>query len=171
VPIYSELDPTDEPRWIRGCVERLLASLPDSYCRGLGAVVLTSTSLRLKRKQRRMRRNRGHIPLGTYHPAWKGNAAWIELVVDVIVTELPSGLCRVPLFRDVVVGNTLFHEIGHHLDHSIGSVGRTGEHSAEAWSARLSRRYLRQQYWYLRPAAPLFRLYARLARSRAGTQR
>jgi hypothetical protein len=42
----------------------------------------------------------------------------------------------------MVVGRVLFHEVGHHLDATLGSVGRTGEGSAHAWEARLSSRYL-----------------------------
>jgi hypothetical protein len=64
----------------------------------------------------------------------------------------------------VVVGRVLFHEIGHHLDATLGSVGRTGEHGAEAWEARLSRGHFRRRYGYLRPLVPVFGILAGVAR-------
>lgn len=103
--------------------------------------------------------------LGTYHRPWKGEPAWIELVVDEIVKDLPRPLDRIGLVRDMTVGRVLFHEVGHHLDATVGSVGRTGEHGAEAWGRRLSRAYLRRRYWYLLPLAPVFRIAARVGRA------
>jgi Mg2+ and Co2+ transporter CorA len=67
---------------MRSTVERLLASLPDGYCQGLGAIVLTRTDIASGRKGRRSRANRKGVPLGTYHPRWNGQPAWIELMVD-----------------------------------------------------------------------------------------
>jgi hypothetical protein len=150
---------------MRKTVERLLASLPESHCRELAAIVLTETEVVRKRKGgRRSRRNRRGIILGSYHPAWNHEAAWIELVVDEIVKDLPKALELLPLVRELVVGRVLFHEVGHHLDATLGSVGRTGEGGAEAWEARLSRRYFRQRYRYLRPVIPALRAMARVAR-------
>ena len=71
----------------------------------------------------------------------------------------------------MVVGQVLFHEIGHHLDATGGSIGRVGEHGAQAWEARLSGQYLRQRYGYLRRFAPVMRLMARFTKSMAARQR
>jgi hypothetical protein len=136
---------------MRPTVERLLASLPDGYCNGLGSIVLTRADIALGRKRRRSRANRHGIPLGTYHPRWNGQPPWIELMVDQIVKQLHPALAWIPMFREYEVGRVLFHEIGHHLDATNRSVGRTGEHGAIAWEKRLSRCYMQQTYGYLRP--------------------
>ena len=171
-PIHTDFHDYVEPRWIRQAVERLLASLPDSHSRGIGAIVLTETAVTRNRKTgRRSRRSRRAVILGTYHRAWNGQPAWIELVVDEIVQQLPRPLHRIPIARDIVVGEVLFHEIGHHLDATVASVGRTGEHGAEKWEARLLRRYVRQRYWYLRPLSSVVRWSARLAKGVAAHAR
>jgi hypothetical protein len=163
VPIRSELDRETEPAWFRPTIERLLASLPEGSCQGLGAIVLTRTDITANRpRQRRARTNRKGIALGKYHRGWKGEPAWIELVVDEIITTIPRELRWIRIFRDRAVGQVLFHEIGHHLDAKRLSVGRTGEHGAEAWESRLGRRYLQQRYGYLRPFAPLLLATTRL---------
>jgi hypothetical protein len=170
--IRSEITDGTEPAWMRPTVERLLASLPDGSCQGLGAIVLTRSDIALgRRRGRRSRANRNGVPLGAYHPRWSGQSAWIELMVDQIVKQVPPGLAWIRLFREFAVGRVLFHEIGHHLDATNRSVGRTGEHGAIAWERRLSRRFIQQTYGYLRPLAPVFALAARFAKRMAASKR
>ena len=170
--IHSELTPETEPAWMRPTVERLLASLPDGYCRGLGAIVLTRTDISLaRRKSRRSRANRNGVRLGTYHPRWNGEAAWIELMVERIVKELHPKLAWIRPAREMAVERVLFHEIGHHLDATNRSVGHTGEHGAIAWQQRLSRRFFQQTYGYLRPLGPVFAAGARFARMMAAREK
>jgi hypothetical protein len=64
---------------------------------------------------------------------------------------MPRALMRVPLLRNIALADTLFHEIGHHLDNTIGAPARRGEAAAEAWQVRLLKFYFRKQYWYLLP--------------------
>jgi hypothetical protein len=65
-----------------------------------------------------------------------GPPAWIEIVVDDIVAELSVWpLANWQFARDGGVGPVLFHEIGHHLDSTIGAEARSGEPAADA-SAR-----------------------------------
>ena len=109
--------------------------------------------------------------MAAYHPAWKGEAAWIELVVDEIAKDLSKPLSNFRVLCDVVVGRVLFHEIGHHLDAVVGSVGRTGEHGAEAWRRRLLSRYLQQRHGYLRLLRPVFRVLYAAIRAGAGDRR
>jgi hypothetical protein len=129
------------------------------------SVVLTEYAVAVTREgSRPMRRNRRGVPLGRYHRAWNTEPAWIELIVDEIVTDIPARLGWLRVTRDLAFGRVLFHEIGHHLDATAGSVGRTGENGAERWEARLSRDHFRAHYGYLRPFRPVFRLMARVAR-------
>ncbi len=156
---------------MRPTVERLLAFLPESHLKGLGAVVLTQAAVSHRRKRRVRRTSRHGIRLAEYHPAWKGEAAWIELVVDEIAKDLSKPLSSFRVLCDVVVGRVLFHEIGHHLDATVGSVGRTGEHGAEAWRRRLLSGYLQQRHRYLRLLRPALRVLYRFATAMAARKR
>lgn len=171
VPIRSELSQNVEPPWFRPTVERLVSWLPEAYCRNLGAVVLTETAVIRKRRVRRSRASRRGVTLGRYHRPWNGEPAWIELVVDEVVKGIPGPLCWIRAIREFAVGRVLFHEIGHHLDATIGSVGRTGEHGAIAWEKRLSGEYLRKRHGYLRPFGRQLMLVARFAKWMAARKR
>ncbi len=57
----------------------------------------------------------------------------------------------IPMFRNLALCDTLFHEIGHHLDRTIGSPTHGSEATAEAWRARLLVAWFRKRYWYLAP--------------------
>jgi hypothetical protein len=148
------------PKWVRRTIERLLSSVHESHLTDLSAIVLTDVA---KRKHaRRSRRNRRYDSLGSYHAAWRGERAWIELVVDEIAKELPMPLDKLQLPRDLAFGRVLFHEVGHHLHITRRGIGRTGESSAEAWEIRLSRIHIGRCYGYLRPLIPLFRIARKL---------
>jgi hypothetical protein len=100
--------------------------------------------------------------MGRYHPRGPSHAAWIELMVDEILEELPRALSWIPLARDLVFGTVLFHEIGHHLHVTHRSLGRSPESSAEVWRVRLSLLHLRRRHAYVRPFAWLFAAAARM---------
>jgi hypothetical protein len=156
------------PLWVHRTVERLLGSLAEAHTRGLSAIVLTNSARLTGRKGgRRSRRNRGGVTTGKYHPVWNGEAAWIELIVDEIVRSIPKPLHKLQLARDLAFGRVLFHEIGHHLHAVVGSAGREGESSAEAWQNKLSRIHLQKRYRYLRPLVPVLRVIARKLRARS----
>lgn len=144
------------PAWVQPTIERLLRSVPESHLIGLSAVILTEAAQ--PSRSRRARRNRRGDALARYHRNWQGDPAWIELVVDEIVKELPRPLDRLQLARDLVFGRVLFHEIGHHLHLTSRGIGRSDELSAKAWQERLSRMHVERRYSYLRPLMRLFRL-------------
>jgi len=173
--IHSELTKETEPAWMRPVVRRLLESLPDGCCNGLSAIVLTRSDIALGRKGRRARANRNGIPLGTYHPRWNGQPAWIELMVDQIVPQLHPKLAWIGHFREREVARVLYHEIGHHLDATNRSVGRTGEHGAIAWERRLYSHHFQRRYGhlrsYLRPFRPLLVAAVRFAKMMAARER
>ena len=61
---------------------------------------------------------------------------------------------HLPFMRDIAFAGTLFHEVGHHLDHTIGAPAPSGEAAAEAWNGRLMVfyfSYFRKHYWYFVP--------------------
>jgi hypothetical protein len=101
---------------------------------------------------------------GFYHPSWRGDRPWIELVVDNIIKRYPRGLLRFQFFRDVAIGKTLYHEVGHHLHETIGSATAGGEDAAHDWQRRLAKLHGRKRFWYLRPLRPVLIALAWLLR-------
>ncbi|HYO76119.1 MAG TPA: hypothetical protein VE010_06610 [Thermoanaerobaculia bacterium] len=155
------------PRWVRPTVERLLESLPAGHLGAIQAIVLTDAATIGRGKTHRVGRRKylRNECLGFYHPASRRQGAWIELVVDNIVPRDSSRvLLWFQLFRDWYVSKTLYHEIGHHLDATVGSATRGGEAAAEDWRRRLSRIHARRHYRHLKPLLRGLRLIVRLLR-------
>jgi hypothetical protein len=144
-----------QPNWMRPTVNRLLHSLPPELLAGLGTVVLTDAASigRGKTHRVRGRKHDRNKCLGFYHRRTLGETAWIELVADNVAAGAPSPLLHLQFFRDMVVSQTLFHEIGHHLDATRGSGAPAGEAAADDWCRRLSRIHFLKRYWYLKPVA------------------
>ena len=175
VPIRKDFADYEPPRWFVPTVERLLASLSEGHVHGLAAIVLTNATVAASRQtgkppRRRRRRRRGGTLLGRYFPGGHGDEPHIELIVDAIVGQIPRLLDWLQLARDITVSRTLYHEIGHHLDASIGARSRDEERSAEAWRKRLTQIHARRHYGYLKPVArslaAVFRMLARRAQRR-----
>ena len=141
--------------WMRSTVDRLLNSLSPELLTGLGAIVLTDAESigRGKTHRVRGRKHDRNKCLGFYHPRTPRAMAWIELVVDKIVVGLHRPRRGLQFFRDMLVSQTLFHEIGHHLDATVGSAAHGREAAAEDWCRRLRRTHFLKRYWYLKPLA------------------
>jgi hypothetical protein len=142
----------------KGIVGRLVAGLPEDPVRDLARIVLTNSTALDHRRRRTPVFHRGRrVPIrtvsGMYHHAWRGEAPWIELLVDNLekrFSPLPLWLCRFPPLADFHFGTTLFHEIGHHIHATQGPSGREVEDVADSWSARLLRHHMLRQYPWLR---------------------
>lgn len=84
---------------------------------------------------------------------------------------MPRQLLRLQFFRDACVAETLYHEIGHHLEHTVGAATRQGEDAADDWCRRLKRIHFRKRYRYvvpvLKPLARLSRVIRKLLRRTA----
>jgi hypothetical protein len=81
----------------------------------------------------------------------------VELVVDnILPPALPRVLLWFQVIRDARIAATLYHEIGHHLDSTIGAATRQGEAAADDWQMRLMTLHMRKRYWYLHPLGRLF---------------
>jgi hypothetical protein len=144
------------PKWVRPTVERLLAAVPAAHLSSVQAIVLTdAASVGEGRTQRvKGRKFDRRACGGFYHPRHLGSAASIHIVVDNVVASaaVPFLLAFGP-FREQMLADVLFHELGHHLDVTIGAAAPGGETAADDWSRRLSRTYFRRRYWWLRPIA------------------
>jgi hypothetical protein len=145
-------------------VRRLLAAIPSKYVRGLDCVVLTNLSGQPRRHRLGKTTSRGkRVPqsrvLGRYHRKWKGQPPWIELYIDRILSRLPRWAIRIRPLRDVTVGQTLYHELGHHVHLFIRPEFREKEDVADDWGKKLSGHFLRHEYWYLIPVLKFILLF------------
>lgn len=155
---YKIWEPTTNAR---EAVESVLQSVPDEYLTGLNRIVLTEAGGFNRAARRKKTRHRGKTKnsreaIGSYHQAWQGQKAYIELFVDNIVAQCPKAMKISPL-RDLVFADVLFHEIGHHIHITGTKVYREREDVADEWMHRLAKTYLRRK-WYLRRLAKIFDL-------------
>lgn len=154
---------------VRRSVSRLLGIAQEREVQGVRAVVLTNLDALTRQARRRKSKSRGRKVgvdqiAGRYHQAWNGEQAWIELFVDQILSDFPRWVLGIPPVREMVLGDTLFHELGHHIHKTQAPVYREQEDVADAWSKRLRRRYFSKVYWYLVPFVLLLVSVGKLAR-------
>ena len=145
-------------------VRMLLGYVPAKYLAGLKTVVLMNKGAMSHDKRRRKLWSRGRKismdrVLGTYHQAWKGDPAWIEIHVDRIISTLPGKSTKwvPPFLRTFAFAEVLYHEIGHHIHKTVRPEYREREDVADAWRDKLRRSFMRSRYWYLVPAAAVYK--------------
>lgn len=163
-PVYENYKDYSPPAYVRPTIVKLLSDLPVNGRSGLRSVVLTNSAAVGRGKTHRIAKRKYHLNtcLGFYYPPRRNELPWIEIVVDNVISAyfgppIPRFFSRISVLRNLAFANTLFHEIGHHLDHTVGAPAPSGEAAAEAWQARLGRSYFRKRYWYLVPFVPLFK--------------
>jgi hypothetical protein len=150
---FSGYEPPFDPAPL---VRRMLDSVPKNYLAGLDAVVLSNASgLSGKRRNSSVKSRKRRIGLaaasGLYHPASRGNLAWIEIFVDNTVRGWEKSLWfRVPFFRESKLSDVLFHEIGHHIHRAVRPEYREKEDVADVWKVRLQRTYHQQRFGWMR---------------------
>jgi hypothetical protein len=149
-------------------VAKLVADLPGHVVSDLQCVVLTNALAVGEGKTQRLKgkKHSRRTCLGFYHRKQKGERAWIEIIVDNAFAEYsPDGLgfviSHLPIVREIPLASVLFHELGHHLDYTVGAPAPSGEAAAEAWQKRLLNSYLRKR---LRLLIPILRLGRRVVR-------
>lgn len=150
---------------VRAVIERMVASVPPKYLVGLSEIILTDRG-ELPRKRRRSvtySRNKKVSILqarGMYHPAWKNRRPWIEIFVDATLKPWEKGLWRkIPLIRELDLGQVLFHEIGHHVHYTVRPEYREKEDVADIWKVRLERNYYRQRFSFLKVPIRIVRFF------------
>jgi hypothetical protein len=151
--------------------ERMLASIPPKYLVGLSEVVLTNSSglpRKLRRSVTKARKRKVRIAevRGLYHPAWHGSRAWIEIFVDNTLKNWEKGWwLSVRFYRESLIGDVLFHEIGHHIHATAQPEFREKEDVADGWKLRLTRQYIRFRHPWLRtllfPIQPLINMLSK----------
>jgi hypothetical protein len=136
-------------------VSKLLRTVPVKYLQGLDCVVLTN-DIALSRKDRvgrvwsRKRKYDKSRVLGRYRPRSRTCLPYIELRVDKLVAAFKAVPLpfRVPFMRDVIFGHVLFHEVGHHIHHTIRPEHNEKEDVADNWAGKLNANFIRKTYWY-----------------------
>jgi len=161
---YKDYRPPDS---VRRTIEKLLSGLPEPYHSGLESVVLTNAAAVGRGRTNRIRGRKYYRRdcRGFYHSRGEGGKPWIEIIVDNVIADTPPTAIKVPLIREMIFADTLFHEVGHHLNATLGTLARGEESSAERWRKRLARSYFRKRYWYLSPLLWVFQaLFGRIMR-------
>ncbi len=134
-------------------VRKLLRTVPEKYLRGLDCVVLTN-EIALSRKDRigkvwsRKRRFGKSRVRGLYHYASRSSLPYIELRVDKIIASSEKWALPIPLLRDLIFGQVLFHELGHHIHSTIRPEHTEKEDVADTWAIRLNLNFVQKTYWY-----------------------
>jgi hypothetical protein len=141
------------PPWVKQTVCELLESLSVEHVGGLSSIVLTESAQIRKGKTRRVAGRKYAMKecLGFYRGRWRGEPPAVFLIVDNVIGTRPGWFWRLPLSGDAALGAVLFHEVGHHLNATVGSLAGGEKASAEEWKRRLSRIHVRRKCWYLRP--------------------
>lgn len=155
--VITQYSPGYKPPFnVTRLIERMLESVPPKYLVGLSEVVLTNAS-GLSRERRRSvtksRKKKSKIvdARGLYYPAWQGRRAWIEIFVDNTLRSWEKGFwLKIPLLRDSVLDEVLFHEIGHHIHYTVRPEYREKEDVADVWKVRLQNGYYRRRLKSLR---------------------
>ncbi len=97
---------------------------------------------------------------GWYIEKWNNQPAHIELLIDNIFFDYPAWVLKIGFISDVVLSQTFFHELGHHIHKTLAPEHSEREDVADKWKKRLSRNYSWKRYWYLMilimPFKPLF---------------
>lgn len=145
---------------VKALIQKMVASVPPKYLVGLAEIILTDTADLPRTFRRgvvnsRKKRFRMIQARGVYHPNWNNHPAWIEIFVDNTLRAWERGLwLKFRLYREPLIGDVLFHEIGHHIHFAVRPEYREREDVADVWKTRLSSNYTRKAY-------PLFGAIAR----------
>jgi hypothetical protein len=158
IPIYENYKDYEPPGYAYPTISKLLSNVPNHYLSGLQSVVLTNSAAIGDGKTRRVAGKKyfRRECLGFYHPKRKGEEPWIEIVVDNVMADffrpdMPKILARISFLQKMAFSDTLYHEVGHHIDHTIGAPAPSGEAAAEAWKDRLVVSYFKKHYRCLMP--------------------
>ena len=158
---------------VYGSLRLLLRHVAEQYLSGLYKITLTNAdSLRSSYRGKfwsEKRRMRPADCSGLYH---EGH---ILLAMDQILQGCPEVFLLFPPIKTFLIGEVLFHEIGHHI-HRIEEPGYRADKEAVAdeWKEKLMRAFLRRRYWYLaslaRLCAPFIRPIMRRWNKRAAVE-
>lgn len=134
----------------------LLRYVPEEYLIGLHKITLTNSE-NLRSVRGKLTSGKRRFRLSECEGLYRNGH--IFLIIDRIFSQYPELFLLVSPFKTFVIGEVLYHEIGHHI-HRLEEPGyRTNKEAvADEWKEKLMQLFLRQRYWYLgwtRLARPL----------------
>jgi|HubBroStandDraft_1064217.scaffolds.fasta_scaffold122474_2 hypothetical protein len=147
---------------VAATIEKLLDSVPSKFLNGLSEIVLTNTAGLPRRLRRSMTRSRKRkvktaVARGLYYQEWNGRPAWIKIYIDNTLRGWEKGLwLRFRFFREMVLGDVLFHEIGHHIHKAVRPEFREREDVADDWKTKLQRQQFALQHPFQRAVIRMF---------------
>ena len=142
-----------------GPVRRLLAHLPEEHLNRLYGVTLTNSQSTRYMRKGHTRSRKKKVRFVNCRGLYGGGR--IILIIDNIYRGYPDFYLRIPLLRTALLGEVLYHEIGHHIHGARKTDRRDSEFVADEWGDKLTRSFMRKRYWYLRVLAAPCRLLAR----------
>ncbi|MGD9852061.1 MAG: hypothetical protein AB7T38_12405 [Nitrospirales bacterium] len=112
--IYKDYTPKVN---VRKTIQILLEYVQPEDLAYLESIVLTNTVALSRRKKRQRSSSRAPLSrvLGRYYQKWKRQPAYIELYVDNILEDVSWFDRRIPMLRNWMFAEVLYHEIGHHV--------------------------------------------------------
>lgn len=152
---------------VKKTIQLLLLYVPNKYLSGIKYIVLTN-SKNLSRHEKRQKTLFKHRKVsinecnGLYHEQREGLPAWIEIFVDNTFSCVPDFALRIPLLKNLLMTDVLYHEIGHHIHKTIIPEHVEREDSAEKWRRRLEKRFIFSRYWYLLPLLLVLAIIAKI---------
>ena len=85
--------------------------------------------------------------------------------MDKIIEGLKGAPRWLPIAREVVFGDVLFHELGHHIHKTIRPEHTEKEDVADKWASKLNADFVRKKYRYAMPViVPVAKLYGFMRR-------
>jgi hypothetical protein len=140
-------------------VRRLLHYIPDKYLVGLHSITLTnSQSTRMLRRGGVRSQNR-KVRFADCRGLYR--AGQVVLLIDKIFLDYPTFFLRLPFFRTYLIGEVLYHEVGHHIHRTKKREHRDEEFVADEWRDKLLRSFMSKRYWYFSVIAVPYRLLIR----------
>lgn len=138
---YSPAFDVSEP------VRQLLSHVPGKYLAGLQSITLTNSqgTRHLRRGKTRVLKRR--VKLADCRGLYR--TGQIMLLIDQILLDYPHYLLRLPFFRAYLVGEVLYHEIGHHIHRTRKGDLRNKETVADEWKDRFLSSFMSRRYWYV----------------------
>ncbi|NUM56239.1 MAG: hypothetical protein HUU46_21580 [Candidatus Hydrogenedentes bacterium] len=126
-----------------------LRVIPPKFLMGLNRIVLTNTGALPRRRRRAKtysRKRTVRIPdaIGLYHPAWNGEAPYIEIFVNKAVIMGATRYYSQHL-TILALSSVLFHEIGHHIHFTKYPEQGEWERIAEKHQKKYTKRLLWRQ--------------------------
>ena len=144
---YKDFAP---PSTIKSTVDKLLTNTSSHFLSGLNYILLTNSAALSYSKKRNKTWSKGKKVkivdcLGLYHGNKRSSSKGIELFIDNIIKAYKKQLF-LPIAREVIIGEILFHELGHHIHLTQRPKYQEREITANQWSRLLLKEYLAKKY-------------------------